>query len=80
MSNPANCPFCRLPQERIILQNDLALAIRDGLPRRRHGQTSEATAEPEIYRSVTTGEALGQRHFGNQRTKAFPAVQSTHPN
>jgi diadenosine tetraphosphate (Ap4A) HIT family hydrolase len=26
------CPFCRLPQERIVLQNDLALVIRDGYP------------------------------------------------
>jgi diadenosine tetraphosphate (Ap4A) HIT family hydrolase len=32
VSDPANCPFCRLPQERIVLQNDLALVIRDGFP------------------------------------------------
>ncbi len=32
MSDPANCPFCRLTQERIVLQNDLALVIRDGFP------------------------------------------------
>lgn len=26
------CPFCTLPQERIIDHNDLAIAIRDGYP------------------------------------------------
>jgi len=26
------CPFCILPPERIILENNLALAIRDGFP------------------------------------------------
>jgi diadenosine tetraphosphate (Ap4A) HIT family hydrolase len=26
------CPFCNLPQERIIDSNDLALVIRDGYP------------------------------------------------
>jgi len=29
-SNP--CPFCTLPVERIVDQNDLALVIRDGFP------------------------------------------------
>jgi diadenosine tetraphosphate (Ap4A) HIT family hydrolase len=29
-SNP--CPFCTLPAERIVDQNDLAMAIRDGFP------------------------------------------------
>lgn len=28
----SNCPFCVPPEERIILQNDLALVIRDGFP------------------------------------------------
>ena len=27
-----SCPFCTLPQERIIDSNDLALVIRDGYP------------------------------------------------
>lgn len=27
-----HCPFCTLSQERIILQNDLAVVIRDGFP------------------------------------------------
>jgi len=26
------CPFCTLPQERVVDQNDLALVIRDGFP------------------------------------------------
>jgi diadenosine tetraphosphate (Ap4A) HIT family hydrolase len=26
------CPFCTLPQDRIVDQNDLALVIRDGFP------------------------------------------------
>ena len=26
------CPFCSLPQERIVDQNDLAIVIRDGFP------------------------------------------------
>ncbi|MCD8503487.1 MAG: HIT family protein [Burkholderiaceae bacterium] len=26
------CPFCTLPQDRIVDQNDLAMAIRDGFP------------------------------------------------
>jgi len=26
------CPFCTLPQARIVDQNDLAVAIRDGFP------------------------------------------------
>lgn len=30
MSNP--CPFCDLPERRIILANELAVAIRDGFP------------------------------------------------
>ena len=29
---PKSCPFCALPQERIIDSNDLALVIRDGYP------------------------------------------------
>ena len=29
---PKSCPFCTLPQERIIDSNDLALVIRDGYP------------------------------------------------
>lgn len=32
MSGIDNCPFCTLPQERIVLQNDLAIVIRDGFP------------------------------------------------
>ena len=27
-----SCPFCTLPDERIVDQNDLALVIRDGFP------------------------------------------------
>jgi diadenosine tetraphosphate (Ap4A) HIT family hydrolase len=27
-----SCPFCSLPKERIVAQNDLALVIRDGFP------------------------------------------------
>ena len=27
-----HCPFCELPAERIVAQNELALAIRDGFP------------------------------------------------
>jgi diadenosine tetraphosphate (Ap4A) HIT family hydrolase len=48
------CPFCCLPQERIVLQNDLALVIRDGypvspghtliIPKRHIGSFFEATA------------------------------------
>ena len=26
------CPFCSLPQERIVDQNDLAIVLRDGFP------------------------------------------------
>lgn len=26
------CPFCTLPQSRIVAQNDLAMVIRDGFP------------------------------------------------
>lgn len=26
------CPFCQIPRERIVLENDLAFAIRDGYP------------------------------------------------
>ena len=29
---PKPCPFCTLPDERIVDQNDLALVIRDGFP------------------------------------------------
>jgi diadenosine tetraphosphate (Ap4A) HIT family hydrolase len=29
---PKSCPFCTLPQERIIDSNDLALVIRDSYP------------------------------------------------
>ena len=32
MSGTNGCPFCNLPQERIILQNDLAFVVRDGFP------------------------------------------------
>lgn len=32
MSEPLACPFCTLPQERIILQNGQGLVIRDGYP------------------------------------------------
>lgn len=32
MSGLEGCPFCTLRQERIVLQNDLALVIRDGFP------------------------------------------------
>ena len=32
MSGIDGYPFCTLPQERIVLQNDLALVIRDGFP------------------------------------------------
>lgn len=28
----ANCPFCEIPPGRVIAQNDLAYAIRDGFP------------------------------------------------
>jgi diadenosine tetraphosphate (Ap4A) HIT family hydrolase len=28
----SSCPFCTLPSERIVLANDLAMAIRDGFP------------------------------------------------
>ena len=28
----AGCPFCRLPDERIIGENDTAVAVRDGYP------------------------------------------------
>jgi diadenosine tetraphosphate (Ap4A) HIT family hydrolase len=27
-----SCPFCELPQDRIVNQNDLAMEIRDGYP------------------------------------------------
>jgi len=27
-----NCPFCSLPRERIVAENDLAFAFRDGFP------------------------------------------------
>lgn len=27
-----NCPFCEMPPERIVLENDLAFVIRDGFP------------------------------------------------
>lgn len=29
---PDFCPFCSLPADRIVLENELALAIRDGFP------------------------------------------------
>ena len=29
---PENCPFCELPVERMVVQNELALGIRDGFP------------------------------------------------
>ena len=32
MSGTEGCPFCTLPQDRIVLQSDLALVIRDGFP------------------------------------------------
>ncbi len=32
MSGIGGCPFCTLLQECIVLQNDLALVIRDGFP------------------------------------------------
>jgi len=30
--NEANCPFCQVPVERIVLSGDEALVIRDGFP------------------------------------------------
>ena len=55
MSGTDCCPFCTLPQERIIRQNDLALVIRDGfpispghtliIPKRHVGSFFEVTAE-----------------------------------
>ena len=55
MSGTDRCPFCTLPQERIILQSDLALVIRDGfpispghtliIPKRHVGSFFEVTAE-----------------------------------
>lgn len=30
--NPSSCLFCAIPRERIIAQNELAYAIRDGFP------------------------------------------------
>ena len=32
MNTPKPCPFCALPQERIVAANDLALVIRDMFP------------------------------------------------
>lgn len=31
-SSDASCPFCTLPKSRIILENDLAVVIRDAFP------------------------------------------------
>jgi diadenosine tetraphosphate (Ap4A) HIT family hydrolase len=55
VSGTDRCPFCTLPQERIILQSDLALVIRDGfpispghtliIPKRHVGSFFEVTAE-----------------------------------
>ena len=28
----SECLFCNIPQERIVLENDLAYAVRDGFP------------------------------------------------
>ncbi len=54
MNDTNGCPFCTLPEERIIRQNDLALVIRDYfpispghsliIPRRHVGSFFEATA------------------------------------
>jgi len=32
MENLAPCPFCALPQARVLLRNDAAIAIRDAYP------------------------------------------------
>ena len=32
MSNPTTCLFCSIPAERVIAENELAYAIRDGFP------------------------------------------------
>lgn len=55
MCDIGGCPFCTLPKERIVLQNDLAIVIRDGfpispghtliIPKRHVGSFFEVTAE-----------------------------------
>jgi len=32
MATPNPCPFCTLPEERILMANGLAMAFRDGFP------------------------------------------------
>lgn len=32
MNAPDNCPFCTLPQSRIVIDDPLAVVIRDGFP------------------------------------------------
>ena len=54
----SNCLFCNIPQERIVLENDLAYAVHDGYPvTEMHSMIIPKRHIPDYF-DLTTDELL----------------------
>ena len=54
----SDCLFCNIPQERIVLENDLAYAVRDGYPVTKMHSMIIPKRHIQDYFDLTTDELL----------------------
>ena len=57
-SNIEDCPFCTISAERVIAENDLAYAVRDGFPVSKFHTLIIPRRHAEGFFTLTEGELL----------------------